>query len=581
LLDCSVCPSSLMQYSPSTGLEANTLRSKNPRVMMRFVVVSLLFLAIISPAGAAAAKSDVKGHRLASSNAAPADETIASVPELMPNYRYKKHLEDVFQEANPDAVKHQDKLQKQNRKLRRKVLDLEAQLGDGETREMSDELGAVVATSAEFEQDRARSVGLLSTLLILGAILTGAQVTAMAQNKDFTVKAKTWSVMEKILIIFVAVMWFQVFDDFFSWAGLSLQMEVLISCIHAIVVFVVIVVVASSMMKKKQTQTLVAVLTAWGMHYLSFMLVHAGSHAQDAFFSQYIWLCFVGVFVCFIVFAGFSALTRKILLKQYENADDSHFVDNIEELEDDASGMMLAYVFIMLVRFCICGTYHDLQADGSMHHTAWQRAGLLIYALVVSAAALLLQARLNLIGERLESTLGGYFGQRMILLLNPFLVMLVVWSFMLWADWEFFEHLFRGEEIMGHVVWSTLCTIVSFGLVYLYAKQAKRVMHPDRNNEDRLRRQSSKAMDLAWRWADLEKRKYLLNAVAVMVAFSWAQSFSVSIDAAVEWRAHPFGVKAVLTALVTAVAFPVYFFYVRHVVPLMERGEDQELELHK
>jgi len=287
-----------------------------------------------------------------------------------------------------------------------------------------------------------------------------------------------------------------------------------------------------------------------------------------------------------LVFSGVSALTRYVLLSKFKDNDESHFVDNIEELEDDASGMMLAFVFTLTIRFLICGHYESrfAEMDGDAvvaRHNLSERLAMLGWAVFITVVAIVVIPRLNTIGEKAENTLGKYATQRLLLLLNPFLVMCIVWAVLLWADWEFYESLFRGEPILGRVVFAIVCSIACFGGILAFAKLSKRSMHPERMDPDRLKRQASKAMDLAWRWADLERRKFVLNAMSVLIAFSWGEAFNSSVDGAVASGAAPLWEKLLLTILVTMVVFPVYYYCVKDIVPAMQRLEDEELELHK
>lgn len=510
---------------------------------------------------------------------------LGGVPVLVPSHGYKESLKKVFQAKDKDSVHHEEKLVKMNRKLKSRVTLLEHELGDEKVAELSDELGAVAATGREYEAEQVRHVGVVSTWLMFGTIALIAQITYLTKHECTTVKAKTWWTLEKVLIVFVAVMWFQAFDEMFNWFGASLRMETLFSVLHALAIFAVIVGAAVKLEMKHDPDKLVSVLIAWGMHYLSFALVHASGHVQNTFFSWHPLICLLGVVLLTAAFMAVSFLTRKALIKKFETADDdeSHFVDQMEELEDDAIGMMFAFVFTLWVRYLICGQYAAMEeGDGGLtiQHTMTQRILMLLYAVAMVALAIVAIPRLNALGERLQDKLGAYATQRVLLLLNPFLVMSVAWSILLWADWEFYEYRFRGEVVLGRTVFGILCTMGCFAAVLVYGRYAQRFPHPDRNHEERLRRQSSKALDLAWRWADLEKRKFVLNAMAVIIGFSWGEAFNASIDGTFVGFMHPLLIKVLLAILVTGIAYPVYTHYLKEIVADMERQEDNELGLN-
>jgi len=593
VLFLAICSSSSVEAYPvpprlppwATGLQKVLSKEDQPAAAVKKAKIFLPHASAshASSSGPTSASSSSLSSNVSSAAAAfvqISEAPALGVPVLVPSRRFKDSLKRVFQNTNKDAVVHEEKLEKMNKKLRSRVNLLEQQLGDERVAELSDELGAVAASGREYESEQVRNVGVVSTWLMFGSIVIAASVTYLTKHECCTVKAKTWWTLEKVMIVFVAVMWFQAFDETFSWFGASLRLETLFSVLHALTIFAVLVGVAVKLALKNDPDRLISVLIAWGMHYLSFALVHAGGHVQAAFFSWHPLLCFLGVFVLLGFFAGISALTRKVLLKKFENTDESHFVDQMEELEDDAIGMMLAFVFTLFIRYLICGSYQAMQEGDNgltIQHTMLQRSLLFLYALAMIGIAVFAIPRLNALGERLQDSLGAYATQRLLLLLNPFLVMSVAWAFLLWADWEFYEYRFRGELVLGRAVVGVLCTLACFASILVYGRYAKRFPHPDRNHGDRLRRQSSKALDLAWRWADLEKRKFVLNAMAVIMGFSWGEAFNASIDGALAGYMHPLLLKVLLALLVTALAYPVYTHYVRDMVSAMERQEDDEL----
>eukprot|EP00747_Dinoflagellata_sp_TGD_P079206 gnl/TRDRNA2_/TRDRNA2_160423_c1_seq3.p1 gnl/TRDRNA2_/TRDRNA2_160423_c1~~gnl/TRDRNA2_/TRDRNA2_160423_c1_seq3.p1 ORF type:complete len:223 (+),score=33.60 gnl/TRDRNA2_/TRDRNA2_160423_c1_seq3:40-669(+) len=204
---------------------------------------------------------------------------------------------------------------------------------------------------------------------------------------------------------------------------------------------------------------------------------------------------------------------------------------------------------------------------------------MLAYAVIMSLASFFLLPKLNALGEKLHSTDGPpskltYLLQRLVLLLNPFLTMSAAWGLLLWADWEFYEHLFRDHKILARIVVALSFSFISFGTIWAYGVFAKRDQHPDRNHPDQLRRASSRALDLAWRWSDLERRKFILNAVAVIVAFPWQETLDVSIDVASAGKAHPWPLKAIMSIMLTAVFVPLYLWFIRKAALDAEKAED-------
>eukprot|EP00747_Dinoflagellata_sp_TGD_P079210 gnl/TRDRNA2_/TRDRNA2_160423_c2_seq1.p1 gnl/TRDRNA2_/TRDRNA2_160423_c2~~gnl/TRDRNA2_/TRDRNA2_160423_c2_seq1.p1 ORF type:complete len:285 (+),score=55.98 gnl/TRDRNA2_/TRDRNA2_160423_c2_seq1:33-857(+) len=265
-----------------------------------------------------------------------------------------------------------------------------------------------------------------------------------------------------------------------------------------------------------------------------------------------------------------------------DDADDEHFVDKIEELEDDAGGMMLAFLTTVMLRYIIAGNYGQDLGEHTppklLHHTPLQRGILLAYALVMCLAAFFLLPKLNRLGERLNGpqggSLAGYFLQRMVLLLNPFLTMSAAWALLLWADWEFYENVFRHHQVFARIVVGFWFAFVCFGAIWIYGIVAKREQHHDRSHPDQLRRASSRALDLAWRWSDLERRKFILNAAALVIAFPWEGALDTSVDVAVAGKAHPWPLKALMAVVLTGIFVPLYLYLIHDEAANAEKQED-------
>merc|ERR1719316_1705908 len=91
------------------------------------------------------------------------------------------------------------------------------------------------------------------------------------------------------------------------------------------------------------------------------------------------------ILVCYLI--------RFILIRciaSPEDAEDEHFVDKIEELEDDAGGMMLAFLCTITLRYMISGHYASYEAGEKSklpRHSPLQRGVLLGYALMMCLAA--------------------------------------------------------------------------------------------------------------------------------------------------------------------------------------------------
>eukprot|EP00747_Dinoflagellata_sp_TGD_P212698 gnl/TRDRNA2_/TRDRNA2_85761_c1_seq6.p1 gnl/TRDRNA2_/TRDRNA2_85761_c1~~gnl/TRDRNA2_/TRDRNA2_85761_c1_seq6.p1 ORF type:complete len:662 (+),score=124.12 gnl/TRDRNA2_/TRDRNA2_85761_c1_seq6:105-1988(+) len=526
-----------------------------------------------------------KSEQSEDSESKEAPKTVHTLPKMVPTQGYKKHLTKIYKKADKENVEDKKALQRENKNLKKKVVALEGSLSSKDKAFIREEKQVAAAV----EQDtRERAAGETTGFLVVGTILLGGQLFTLAMSERETVRAKTWSLIERTMIVFVAIVWFQAFDDFFSWIGFNLHAEIFCSVLHVLVVFSLLVWAAVKSMVMDETGNMLSIITSWGMHYLSFALVHTAEHTQLAYFSSHWGLALLSLPVMLACHLAFCYITRAVLIRWVahpDDADDDNFVDKIEELEDDAAGMMLAFLCAMLVRYCIAGHYASYEAGERRPHDRhnWiERLIMLSYALVMAAASFIFLPKLNQLGESLHTSstspnYGTYFLQRMVLLLNPFLTMSAAWGLLLWADWEFYEHLFREHKILARLIVALGFSFISLTTIWIFGIREKREQHVDRNHPDQLRRASSRALDLAWRWSDLERRKFILNAVAVVIAFPWEETLDVSIDVATQGQAHPYPLKVFLAFVVTATFVPLYLQFIRKASSDAEKVEDRAL----
>merc|ERR1719446_1708374 len=136
-----------------------------------------------------------------------------------------------------------------------------------------------------------------------------AQVFLMGQSQNVTVRCMTWSLLENVIAMLVAVMWFQATDDFFQWCAWSHYWIALGAIVHAVLINAVFIFVA---WKLRHKEDLLWTVTACGAHYVGFTAVHAGSQIQDSFFSTHYLLCFLSLAVLFLLCAAFSFVTHRV-----------------------------------------------------------------------------------------------------------------------------------------------------------------------------------------------------------------------------------------------------------------------------
>lgn len=384
-------------------------------------------------------------------------------------------------------------------------------------------------------------LGRVVATMMLGAIFLGCIVFFLTQYSVLTA-CHTWGLLDAAIAIFIAVVWFQAFDDLCDWGAFTLHQEVFAGFLHACLIFGVALALAWTLREHHQHLT---VFTACGAHYLAFAAVHFGGTFQEAWFSSSVFLAFISVLVLFGLLILLSYVAR--CAKHQAHLDDDDYQDAVEDLENDAGAMCLAFVWTMFVRYLVLGSYPALEEGekgGRPEHTALTRGLFLMYALAMLGAAAALMPILNTWLAESDS----WAKARMNMLLSSFFTMAVAWAFLLWADWEFYEASFRRSPMEGRVWFAILATLACLTLILPLANVT---------------------------YLDSNLGKLAIGALSLIVAFSWEEAFDQALDTLTEKGSHPAGIKLLMAFTVGVVVLPVYTQYMR---PIVERAEQAEKE---
>lgn len=564
--------------------------------------------------------------------AGPAEESdkipvvYHAIPRIQPNDRYRRHLGRIFVNAAEDAgSKSQARserivgLEKQNLKLRRKIAALSEALGDSENgrvaeakelekekRQLQDDVdvaahqppihGGLPAgqqprgfNDVPIKDSSLQITGeTVETMLFLGVILA-TQLFLMLHSQSVTVRCMTWMMLEMATATVMAGLWFHAIDDVFEWSGWTRTRTTVAALLNAMIVYCIFLLVAWRLRHKEE---LLWTVTACGAQFIGFSAMYAGSQINETFFSSHVLFSFLSVVIlllicCFVSLVGHWAIGRAERYEQDitdlpmdDQEDFSRFIEKIDELEDDIAGLALAFVWTLSVRYLISGAYAGMEEGetGSMQHTSVQRLVLFIYTASMAALAVFSLPRLQHFGQKVQSPLG----KRLLLMLHPFLAMSVAWAVLLWADWTFYEWYFRDATVLGRVWFAFLAGFCVLGIIFVMAHLQRREMHENRSSDDKLERDHAHQVDLHLRWSDLERRKFILGMMALIVAFAWLQTYDKSLDGSysgagmVNWKTL---IKLVDAAVLTAVLLPIYIWYLQPKIAALEEEEDEMVGL--
>jgi len=519
-------------------------------------------------------------------NAAPQQNSTAQTPRLdpvtpaahpigvphtiqtLPRYEddaegaeYSAHLKKVFRESNREFVIEKENLEDRIEHLEHKLHHLQGKAPHAAHKSETEDESSGESNSnfddehvSRIPERKGDQVGKVVSHLILGGIIFATIFFFMSQYSAGT-KAMTMQIIDMVTAIFLAISWFQGFDDLLHLYRFEENHVVLAGLCHALFLFTLVCLVAWSL--RKEGERTMPVFAACGAHYVSFSIIHVTGKTQEAFFDTSEILCFASVLVIMCIFLGLVVVFHQ--LRKRASETDKEWVEVVEDVENDLTAMGVAFAFTMAVRYLVCGRYPPLE-DGEgheIHHDANQRSMFLVYTVGISMLSFWLIPWLD--GEASRSTYQvprmdpttserrwRWFTLRLLKLAATTLGMMTAWAIFLWADWQFFEVFYHGEKIYGRLVFASWATAVSLMIFFLVDTFGKPILGMSRT--------------------------LFLTVFAIVIAFAWEEVLDQALETAVEGRRHTVGVKMGAAIVIAVVVFPVYVWYLK---PAVERAVKQ------
>lgn len=420
-----------------------------------------------------------------------------------------------------------------------KELEVELQKKNGEgAQKVSDSSSVKLDEAMNVSKQKAGETWALSFFANITLLTV---VFAMASSKNNLVKNHTWVVIDQVIAIFLAVMYFHAFGSLLDYATMGSN-AITASVLHAIALLAMILVLAFLLKKDKLG---LAILCGAGAHIASFSSIHAATSVQNYWLGMsYYWsTCIFGMLVLALGLAtiGYLVHTAK---KKAQLLDDDVFMDKTDDLENDFGAMAFSVVFTMFVRFVLTG-HHPKDDETGFEHTQSQRLSMFLYACVCLLAAGVVITYSTKYGHAESNSYGV---KRLTTFVNTVACMNVAWAFLYWGEWEFFETMYPDEAIKGRVIFAILATVLcGLGLIGLTKLPA--------------------APGIVMK----KERLVALTALSLICAWSWELCFDTAVEAMAEGVAHPVAWKCGTTLFAFAIVLPVYAFNVK---PIAEPAAD-------
>mmetsp|Transcript_130789 Transcript_130789/g.419460 ORF Transcript_130789/g.419460 Transcript_130789/m.419460 type:complete len:545 (-) Transcript_130789:204-1838(-) len=488
-------------------------------------------------------------------------KTIHTIPNLDPGTDYKEYMKDV---ADGVTKKEYDELEDKYERLEREYANLrkakkDATGGEEKREESKEENGAPVGAKETVDakekegggvkgakakeggeeesekSDEQEHAGHVLSVGMFGTVVTLAVSFGMASSKAVggVVSDYTWVCLDRVVAIFLAVMWFQGFDELLDYSALGPTHKTLISFAHAFALLAVAIFVS---WKLRQNAILISVWCGCGAHYVAFASLHASTSTQEAYSSSHGGAA--KILVVLTVIYTLIAVAMHYLKKCAGLTEDDEWMEKVNDVENDFLALGLSAVWVQFVRMLCLGAFHPWEGEEEHpKHTESQRACMLAYAI----AAIPIGAWVLVKVAKIKQATDSYWAKRLLMFLTAFFAMNVAWSFLLWGQWEFTEHIFHGEALFAKVIFSNVvsccCMLGIIGLAHLKAKMGFEVM----GNEFRV----------------------ALTALALLIGVAWEDCFDCAVEHLAQGQHDEATFKVGLALALAVVIVPVYAWYLK------------------
>lgn len=222
----------------------------------------------------------------------------------------------------------------------------------------------------------------------------------------------------------------------------------------------------------------------------------------------------------------------------------------IDELEMDIAGLVLSFAITQVVRTALTGRYPPLhlvqiamnaEDGGHIQHHAWQRWFMLFWSLGLAAFAVVAMPHLSSYAHNHES----HWIKRLVHVMKVVLIMLVAWGFLLWGQWEFYENLFQGHGMFGHMIFAIVATFVCLAVLYYLGAYGPAIT----TREVR------------------ETYHIVTTGISLVAAWSWEHCFDMAFD--IIGQQYQVGLQGLVPKLVLSIIIPAALLptYINHVRP--------------
>jgi hypothetical protein len=412
----------------------------------------------------------------------------------------------------------------------------------------SENSSVVKVVSSEIEADKQKTAGFLFAAGLLSNVVLLAIVFALLATSNRAINVHTWVAIDNIVAIFLAVMYFQAFNDLLKGSFLHVaNAKVLCTILHTVALLLVTLVI--SWLARGQPIFL-AVFTGVAAHYVAFVSVHMAHTLYVEYTTGSVFMKVAMLFLLILLFTliGFLVYKWKKTLK----IENEVWNEKATDLENDCMAMACAVAWTLLVGTLLTGkdAVMKLDTDEQVEHSSRQRTILLIYgfSLLPIGASLLVFA-----DEPRESS---HVWKRLLMFFRSFISMACAWALLLWGQWTFYEQHSKDNPILGRTIFAIIASVAVAAGIVVSATLTHR-SDEGGSGQHAVKRGS----------------KVVLISLALVVAWSWEQTIDAAIEATAVVESsdevHHWNLgksKFIIAFCMSAILIPIYAIYLKPIV---------------
>eukprot|EP00933_Yihiella_yeosuensis_P062068 TRINITY_DN649_c0_g2_i1.p1 TRINITY_DN649_c0_g2~~TRINITY_DN649_c0_g2_i1.p1 ORF type:complete len:1064 (+),score=260.91 TRINITY_DN649_c0_g2_i1:104-3295(+) len=412
------------------------------------------------------------------------------------------------------------------------------------------------------------AVGLIASVVLMPLVV-------FMVLTDSIVAELTMKMLDTFISIFLAVLWFNCFTQAlvtFEVAKMFPYATEVFGLVQILALYAIAMAIAYMWRDEKKT---LITFCSCGAHYIAFASISTAGMSQsdfsenmaDGIYEPVMSFSFCGVIIAFLL--GMSVVNHYVWRKDVEH---EKLHECIDELELDILGLTASFAITQAVRHAITGRYppmhflliqmssqnyntldSQLLGEGHghhYHHQAWQRYFMLFWAIGLACIA-------SVVLPALSKVHGSWMLHKFTHVLKVVMIMLVAWGFLLWGQWEFYENLFTGDPMFGHMVFAVIATLVCLATLVFMGKMMGDHPTPE------VRETSS----------------ITITGISLVAAWSWEHCFNLAFD--IIGQEYQVGYKGLVPKLVLCVIIPAALLptYVQHIKTRVIEDEERFLLL--